>query len=213
MTLKNIKSENARQWWNTWIGDQEIHNHSWQTSARNEQMSIRNPLTRMDDQRKNHTDTKRSSKRNCHKQLQTHNVHTYDVANTNGTNKGRDLLLTSMSRIVPWGTEMMPQRNQRRRRATIHWSKYPQQEQDETQKSSYGLDWLRKGVCYGHTKLNHGNHENLESGIEIWPYEQMLYAQFRISPGKLDIQTPQGFWHSNKSPNLGQTTRNHHNQQ
>ena len=39
----------------------------------------------MDDQRKDHIDPKR----NHSKQLQTHNMPTYDVGNTNGTNKGR----------------------------------------------------------------------------------------------------------------------------
>ena len=47
--------------------------------------------------------------------------------------------------------------------------------------------------------------------IEIWPYEQMVYAQPRICPGKWDIQTPLGFWGTNGSPNLGQTTRPYNN--
>ena len=33
-TLKNIKLENARRWWNTWILVEDIHLHSWQTSTR-----------------------------------------------------------------------------------------------------------------------------------------------------------------------------------
>ena len=44
----------------------------------------------------------------------------------------------------------------------------PQREQDETEKSSYGLDWLQNGIWYGPTKLDNKllqNHENLESGI------------------------------------------------
>ena len=45
----------------------------------------------MDDPRKNDSDLKRSPKMNHPKQLQTHNVPTYDVENTHGTNKGRDL--------------------------------------------------------------------------------------------------------------------------
>ena len=53
-TLKNIKLENARPWWNTWILVQEIHLHSRQTSTRNEQMPIRSIYTQMDDQRKDH---------------------------------------------------------------------------------------------------------------------------------------------------------------
>ena len=38
MTLKKIKLENARPWWNTWFLVQKIHLHSQQTSTRNEQM-------------------------------------------------------------------------------------------------------------------------------------------------------------------------------
>ena len=35
----------------------------------------------------------------------------------------------------------------------------------------------------------------------------MVYAQPRISPEEWDVQTPLGFWDTNGSPNLGQTTR------
>ena len=45
----------------------------------------------MDDQRKNHIDPKRTLQRNRSKQLQTHKVPTYDVENTNDTNKRRGL--------------------------------------------------------------------------------------------------------------------------
>ena len=38
---------------------------------------------------------------NCSKQLQTHNLPTNDVENTNGTNKGKDLLLANKPWIVP----------------------------------------------------------------------------------------------------------------
>ena len=74
------------------------------------------------------------------KQLQTHNVPTYDMENINSTNKGRDLLLTNKLWIVPCGTERMPQRIQRLRRVTLHRSAHLQQEQYQTQKFSYDLD-------------------------------------------------------------------------
>ena len=45
----------------------------------------------MDVQRKDHIVSKRPSNGNCYKQLQTHNVPTYDVENTNGTNKERSI--------------------------------------------------------------------------------------------------------------------------
>ena len=108
---------------------------------------------------------------------------TYDVENTNGINKGRYLLLANKPQIVLWGTEGMPQRIQRHGRATLHWSAHPQREQDETEKSSYGLGWLQKAIWYGSTKLDNKlpqneqnirwshklyreNHENLESEID-----------------------------------------------
>ena len=41
----------------------------------------------------------------------------------------------------------------------------------------------------------------------------MVYAQPRICPGEWDAQFPQGFWDTNKSPNLGQKIRPYNNQQ
>ena len=49
--------------------------------------------------------------------------------------------------------------------------------------------------------------------IELWPYEQMVYAQPKICPGEWDPQTLLGFWDTNWSPNFGQTTRPYNNQQ
>ena len=48
---------------------------------------------------------------------------------------------------------------------------------------------------------------------EIWPYEQMVHAQPNICPGEWDTQTPMVFWHTNRSPNLSQTSRPYYNQQ
>ena len=84
----------------------------------------------------------------------------------------KDLLLANKPRIVPWRTERMPQRIQRYSGITL---------QDKTEKSSYGLDWLQKGIWYAPTKLDttlsqnvqnitwshklhRTDHENLESG-------------------------------------------------
>ena len=64
----------------------------------------------MDDQRKDHIDPEGPNQGNHPKQLQTHKMPTDDVENINSTSKGRDLLLTNMPRIVPRGTERMPQR-------------------------------------------------------------------------------------------------------
>ena len=49
--------------------------------------------------------------------------------------------------------------------------------------------------------------------IEIWPYEQMVYAQPSSCPGEWDTQTPMRLWYTNGSSNLGQKTRPDSNQQ
>ena len=49
--------------------------------------------------------------------------------------------------------------------------------------------------------------------IEIWPCEQLVYAQPGIRPGKWDAHTFLGFWDTNGSPNLSQKTRPYNNQQ
>ena len=41
----------------------------------------------------------------------------------------------------------------------------------------------------------------------------MVYAQPSIWPEEWGTQTPMGFWYTNGSPNLGQTTRPYNNQQ
>ena len=46
----------------------------------------------------------------------------------------------------------------------------------------------------------------MEQEIEVWRYDQMVYAKPRICPGERDIQTPLRFLNTNGSPNLGQTT-------
>ena len=50
-------------------------------------------------------------------------------------------LLAYKLRIIPGETEKMPQRIQRLRWVTLHRSEHPKREQDQTEKSSYGLDW------------------------------------------------------------------------
>ena len=48
----------------------------------------------------------------------------------------------------------MPQRIQRHSRITLHRSTHPKWEQDQTEKSSYGLVWLQEGIWYAPTKLD-----------------------------------------------------------
>ena len=49
--------------------------------------------------------------------------------------------------------------------------------------------------------------------IEIWPCQQMVYAQPSTCPRKWHTQTPMVLWHTNGSPNLGQKTRPYNNHQ
>ena len=49
--------------------------------------------------------------------------------------------------------------------------------------------------------------------VWIWRYKQMVYAQPRICPRKWDAQNYLGFWHSNGTFNLSQTTRPRNSQQ
>ena len=126
-------------------------------------MPTRRTNTWMDDQRKDNINPKGPKQRNCSKQLQTHNLPTNDVENTNSTNKGKDLLLAYKPQIVPWQTERVPQRIQRHSRITLHRSTHPKWEQDKTGKSSYGLDWLQKGIWYGSTKLGNSLSQNVQN--------------------------------------------------
>ena len=114
---------------------------------------------------------------------QTDNLPTNDVENTNSTNKGKDLLLANKPRIIPWRTERCCKESRGTAELFLHRSKHPKWEQDKTGKSSYGLDWLQKGIWYGSTKmdntlpqnvqnitwshkLHRKDHANLESGAD-----------------------------------------------
>ena len=102
-------------------------------------------------------------KGNHHKQVQTQNVPTDVVENTNCINK-RDLLFTNKSKALPRETEKMLHEDQRDKRATLHWSAHPQGEQNKTKKPSYGMDWQKKGK-YGHAKLDNKQSKNVQ---DIW---------------------------------------------
>ena len=45
-----------------------------------------------------------------------------------------------------------------------------------------------------------GDPQRIVKEIEIWPYEQMVYVQPRIRPGKWNALNSQGFWDTNRSP-------------
>ena len=74
----------------------------------------------MDDKRNDLSDPDRPLKKNYPQQLQTRDVSTDDVKNTNGTNKEGDLLLANKPRTVSRRTERMPCGDQGNRRTTIH---------------------------------------------------------------------------------------------
>ena len=55
--------------------------------------------------------------------------------------------------MVPWGSERMPQRNQRFSGVNLHRSTNPKWEQDQTEKSNYGMDRKQKAIWYDSSKL------------------------------------------------------------
>ena len=112
------------------------------------------------------------------KQLLTHYLLTDDVENINSTNKGRDLQLDNKPRIVPWGAERMSQRIQRHIRVTLHRSTHLKREQDQTEKSSYGLNWLQRDIWYGPAKLENKPTQNLQN--IIWSHK--LYQENHENP-------------------------------
>ena len=126
-------------------------------------MPTRRASTRVNDQRKNYINPKGPKQKSFSKQLQTDNLPPNYVENTNSTNKRKDLLLANKPQIVPWRTERMPQRIQRHSRITLNRSTHPKWEQDKTEKSSYGLDWLQKGIWYGPTKLYNTLSQNVQN--------------------------------------------------
>ena len=85
-------------------------------------MAINSTRSRVDDQRKDHIDTKAPKQRNSPKQSYTHNLPTNDVENINSTSKGRGLLLANNPWVVPWRIERMLQTIQRHSRITFHRS-------------------------------------------------------------------------------------------
>ena len=108
------------------------------------QMPIRTSRTKIDDQRKVHTDPKGPKQRKHPKQIQTHNLPTDDGENINRINMERNLPFANKSQIVPWGSERMPQRIQMHSRGNLHRPVHPKREQYQTEKSRYGLDWLQR---------------------------------------------------------------------
>ena len=119
---------------------------------------------------------KNPSQRNRPQKIQTD-----DVENINSTNKGSDLLLANKPWIIPSGTERMPQKTQGHRRVTLHRSANPKQEQDQTEKSSYGLVDCKKAYymvpqswiinCFKMHKISHEDIKFIEKTMKTWRVE------------------------------------------
>ena len=75
--------------------------------------------------------------------------------------------------IIPWGIERILQMIQRYGRVTLHKSTHPRREQDQTEKSTYGLDWLQKSIWYALTKL----YSKLPQYIQNIRWSQKLYLE------------------------------------
>ena len=104
------------------------------------------------------------------KQLQTHNMPTYEVENVHGKNKRGDLQHVNKPWTVPRGTEMMQRVDQRHMWSTVHWLTQPQREPDMSRKFSYGMDWQQKRIinCLKMYKISGEVINLIEKHMETW---------------------------------------------
>ena len=101
----------------------------------------------MDDQRKNQIDPERHPQRNRPKKLQTHNLlaWTWKIL----TAHIREEIYDSLKSRGQFSEEQKGCcKGTREKKATVHWSTYPQRESDEMKISSYGVDWQQKFIWY-----------------------------------------------------------------
>ena len=100
---------------------------------------------------------------------------------TTGTS-GMYLLLVNKQWTVLWGTERMLQRILRHKKVILHRSAHPQRQQNRTEKSSYGLDWLHKNIydmvqqiwiinCLKMYKISHEVINFIEKTMKTWKVE------------------------------------------
>ena len=61
---------------------------------------------------------------------------------------------------------------------TLHRSTHPKWEQEQTEKSSYGLDWLQKDILYGSTKLDN----KLPQNVQNITWSHKLYRKNQQNP-------------------------------
>ena len=93
------------------------------------------------------------------------------MENTNSTNI-KDLFLADELWIVPWVTERMPQRIQRHRRTTLHWSVNPQRQRQG------GNIWLWSGLTIKRHMYSPRNQDNnLFQNIQNIRWSPILYQE------------------------------------
>ena len=143
-------------------------------------MPTKSTRTWMDNQRKGYIDPERPPQMNRPKELQAHNVPTNDVENINSTNKGRGLWFINKLWIVLWGTERIPQRIQRHRRTALLRTAHPQREQDQTEKSSYGLNWQQKGIWNVFEKLDNKLPQNVHKSDETINFIEKTMKTWKV---------------------------------
>ena len=103
------------------------------------------------------------------------------MENINSTNKGRDIQPVKKPRIGPWRTEKMPQRIQRHSRVTLNRSTHPKWKQEQTKKSSYGMEDYKKAYdmvpqswiinCLKMYKISHEVINFIEKNMKNWRVE------------------------------------------
>ena len=91
------------------------------------------------------------------------------MENADGTNEGRDLRFANKLR----GTERRPQVY---RRDALYWWKHPLGQQNETEKSSYGMDCLKKGKWYSPPKLDNRQSKNVQDSR--WRHK--VYRKYHV---------------------------------
>ena len=134
-------------------------------------------------------------KRTAPKQLQTHDRTIYNVENTSGTNKVRDLWLANkLQKQKEWS------RGSRGPGEQLYIDQHILNEcKMRRKKFSYGIDWPQKAICWykqpqnvqdikRNYKLYQESHEKLESGIDSWS-EKLCSNEDpeRYTPGRCTI--------------------------
>ena len=90
---------------------------------------------------------KGSKQRNCPKQSLTNHLSTNDVENTNSTNKGKDLLLASKPRIVPWTNQKDDAKDPRGTAELLYIDQHILNE-SKTKRKNLAIAWIDYKMAY-----------------------------------------------------------------